>query len=76
MKFITASNITVKTKVKFVAIIANEPKVDCITIGGNERPSTKKNDRFASPHYCVNLKDAKVQHSYGYRRVGLPLFPL
>jgi len=76
VRFITASNVTAKTKVKFVAVIANGPKVGCITIGGNERPSTKKNDPFASPHYCMSLKDAKVPHSYGYRRVGLPLFPL
>lgn len=76
MKFIIVSNITVKTKAKFVAIIANGPKVDCITISGNERPSTKKNDRFASSRYYMSLKDAKAQQSHGCMRVGLPLFPL
>lgn len=72
MKFITASNITVKTKVKFAVIIAHSPKVDCVPISGNERSSNKKNDCFALPHYCMSLKDARVQHSRGCTRAGLP----
>lgn len=59
VKFIIVSNITVKTKRKFVAIIANGLKLIALPLV-NERPSPRKMIVLL-PHVILSLKDAKAQ---------------
>lgn len=59
MKFITASDVTVKTQVTFVVTVSYRPEVYSVTIW-DKRPSNKENGPFISPRYHLPLKDAKI----------------
>lgn len=65
VKFVAASDATIKNKVEFVVPIAHRTKVNSVTTSWDKRPSNQDNDPFISPHYDITLKDAEVQCSRG-----------